>query len=275
MAKDPATLWYWNDWNGGTMTFTRHLKGCYMDILSAQFNSGPLSLEEIKTVLGSDFGPSWPTIQKKFKQSETGLFFNERMEAEKNKRKKHSEKQSESANKRWKKGDNDASAYANAYAKTMPLENENENKDVLLKKEGVEENLLIPEMLQIWILSFKNYASLVSTDYPALFEIAKMICESDGIKNFQIEHAETKTINHIKTRWGELAEFAKSDQHFSRFSLCQLSKPGNFQSLSNAKNNKNGFNNGNNKNNYKPTFTDQVKANAEYFNGLGTVGDSG
>lgn len=88
MAKDPAMLWYWADWHSGTATMSRFLKGCYMDLLHAQFNSGPLSLEEIKTVLGSDFGTSWPTVQKKFKKSPEGLFFNERLEAEKDKRKK-------------------------------------------------------------------------------------------------------------------------------------------------------------------------------------------
>lgn len=86
MAKDPATLWYWNDWHGGTSTFSRHLKGCYTDLLHAQFNNGHLSLDEIKTVLGSDFGSSWPTLRKKFAVDNDGLFFNERAELEKNKR---------------------------------------------------------------------------------------------------------------------------------------------------------------------------------------------
>lgn len=85
MAKDPALLWYFNDWMGGTATLTRHLKGCYMDLLSVQFNNGPLSLEEIKTVLGSDFGSSWPALQKKFK-FENGCYFNERLQYEKERR---------------------------------------------------------------------------------------------------------------------------------------------------------------------------------------------
>lgn len=91
MAKDPAVLWYWNDWNGGTSTFTRHLKGCYIDLLSAQFNSGRLSLAEIKTVLGADFGPCWPTLQKKFRKDENEMYYNERMEEEKEKRRKFTE----------------------------------------------------------------------------------------------------------------------------------------------------------------------------------------
>lgn len=87
MAKDPAMLWYWGDWNSGTSLFSRFLKGCYIDLLHAQFNHGHLSIEEIKTCLGSDFGSSWPTIQKKFKQDGNGLFFNERLDLEKEKRK--------------------------------------------------------------------------------------------------------------------------------------------------------------------------------------------
>lgn len=91
MAKDPAILWYWNDWNGGTSTFTRHLKGCYIDLLSSQFNSGRLSLAEIKTVLGADFGPCWTALQKKFRKDENEMYYNERMEQEQEKRKRFTE----------------------------------------------------------------------------------------------------------------------------------------------------------------------------------------
>lgn len=86
MAKDPAMLWYWGDWFSGTATFSRFLKGAYMDVLHAQFNSGRLTMEEIKTVLGSDFGQAWPTLQKKFTVDATGKYFNERLEVEKEKR---------------------------------------------------------------------------------------------------------------------------------------------------------------------------------------------
>lgn len=85
MAKDPAILWYWGDWFSGTSTLTRHQKGCYMDLLHAQFNNGKLSLVEIKTVLGADFGLAWPALQKKFME-ENGLFFNPRLLKEKEKR---------------------------------------------------------------------------------------------------------------------------------------------------------------------------------------------
>jgi uncharacterized protein YdaU (DUF1376 family) len=86
MAKDPAMLWYWSDWHGGTSTLNRFLKGCYMDLLNAQFNSGHLSLDEVKTVLGADFDQVWPTLQKKFSRDPDGNFFNVRLDEEKIKR---------------------------------------------------------------------------------------------------------------------------------------------------------------------------------------------
>lgn len=88
MAKDPAVLWYWADWHSGTTTLSRFLKGCYMDLLHAQFNNGRLTISEIKTVLGVDFAQAWHTLQKKFKQDEAGLYYNERAEIEKSKREK-------------------------------------------------------------------------------------------------------------------------------------------------------------------------------------------
>lgn len=88
MGKDPAVLWYFSDWKGGTSTLSRHLKGCYIDLLDSLFNNQSLTLDEIKTVLGSDFGQSWPALQKKFVKDENGNFYNERLRAEILKRKK-------------------------------------------------------------------------------------------------------------------------------------------------------------------------------------------
>lgn len=91
MARDPAFLFYPGDWQGGTSTFSRFMKGAYIDLLIAQFNSGPLSLEEIKIVLGGDFDGAWPTLSKKFVLLPTGLYSNEKLASEKEKRKKFSE----------------------------------------------------------------------------------------------------------------------------------------------------------------------------------------
>ena len=124
MAKDPACLFYWGDWQGGTIRFTRHMKGAYMDLLTAQFNGGPLSLEEIKTVLGSDFGLSWPTLQKKFKVNGDGLFYNERLQEEFDKRRKYTESRRSNASRPpgSKKSDEHMVGH---------MDNENRNEDII------------------------------------------------------------------------------------------------------------------------------------------------
>lgn len=87
MAKDPAFLFYPGDWLGGTMTFNRHHKGAYMDLLMAQFNQGRMTLQDVKDVLGVDFDTMWDQkLKAKFKEDETGKFFNERLDLEKSKR---------------------------------------------------------------------------------------------------------------------------------------------------------------------------------------------
>lgn len=90
LGKDPGVTWIFNDWHGGTMTMSRFHKGCYMDLLTAQFNNGHLSLTEVKNVLGNDFA-AWGVLSKKFLIDEEGSFFNARLEAEILKRKSYNE----------------------------------------------------------------------------------------------------------------------------------------------------------------------------------------
>lgn len=141
MAKDPAMLWYWGDWHSGTSLMSRFLKGCYMDLLHAQFNHGPLSLENVKQILGMDFGNAWPSLQKKFSVNPDGLFLNERMEYEKEKRKKHSEHQRNNALMRWHKN-----GISDGNAMDMPLENENENEISLVLKKEIQNEKTLSEM---------------------------------------------------------------------------------------------------------------------------------
>jgi len=93
MAKDPAFLFFPGDWLGGTMTFTRDIKGGYIDLLMAQFNHGHMSLQEIKTILGSeDFEKMWePFLKRKFKVDSNGLYYNQKLEDETIKRKNFTE----------------------------------------------------------------------------------------------------------------------------------------------------------------------------------------
>jgi len=187
MAKDPSVLWYWNDWQGGTITLSRHLKGCYMDLLHAQFNNGHLSLDEIKTVLGSDFGSTWPTLQKKFKTDEKGLFFNERLVFEIDKRSKYSKSRRDNL-----KGK------VHMYPH---MENENEIRklefirNVELRKGDFSEKLII---------SFKEYWLEMNPNRTKFrFEGEKFFDFKKRLGTFQrnaIKFGETKTDNKLQEK---------------------------------------------------------------------------
>jgi uncharacterized protein YdaU (DUF1376 family) len=136
MGKDPAFLFYPGDWLGGTMTMTRAHKGAYMDVLMAQFNSGHLSIDEIKIILGTDFEIMWEAVlRKKFSKDSNGLFYNDKLEREIIKRQNYSN-----------------SRKANLVGKTEPhmdthmdchMENGNEIKDEIVNNPEIE--LLVNE----------------------------------------------------------------------------------------------------------------------------------
>lgn len=83
MAKDPAFLFYPNDWVGGTMGMSFEQKGAYIDILMMQFNSGHMTSH----MVGQVAGQIWDGIKHKFKQDADGLWYNERLEHEQKARK--------------------------------------------------------------------------------------------------------------------------------------------------------------------------------------------
>src|SRR5688572_6018561 len=148
MAKVPAFLFYPNDWLGGTLGLTRHQKGCYIDLLVAQFNRGPLSLETIKTVLGQDYS-SWAVLSSKFKQDTEGCFYNERLATEIVKRKQFSQSRRDNAKKRY-----DKPASADTSVEHMHPHMEDRNRDDNIIK-TIEECLVIAMNDPRWVKSNK------------------------------------------------------------------------------------------------------------------------
>lgn len=82
MAKDPAFLFYPNDYIGGTMGMSFEEKGAYMELLMLQFNRGHMTTH----MIGQTVGQLWDKIQDKFVQDENGLYYNRRLEEEIKKR---------------------------------------------------------------------------------------------------------------------------------------------------------------------------------------------
>jgi uncharacterized protein YdaU (DUF1376 family) len=87
MAKDPAFLFYPGDYVSGTMGMTFEEKGAYMDLLMLQFNRGHMNTHMIQHTVGH----LWEQVKCKFIEDTEGLWYNVRLDFEKEKRKTFTE----------------------------------------------------------------------------------------------------------------------------------------------------------------------------------------
>jgi hypothetical protein len=87
MSKDPAFLFYYQDFAYGTRQMTFAEKGCYIELLCEQADLGHLSMEDVKRSL-KDSLPIWESICYKFDVDEKGLFYNKVLEKHMEERKK-------------------------------------------------------------------------------------------------------------------------------------------------------------------------------------------
>ena len=129
MGRDPAFLFYPNDWLGGTMGMSAEQKGAYIDLLVFQFNNhGHFTEAQAKQVLSICFASVWEVVKIKFKsEGENGEFlYNERLREEIIKRQAFSESRRINALHEKKK----RKSTRKAYAKHMG----NENEDVNINK---------------------------------------------------------------------------------------------------------------------------------------------
>lgn len=126
MAKDPAFLFYPGDWLGGTHGMSFEEKGAYMELLIYQFNRGHMTSH----MAGHIVGQLWEKVRSKFIQDSEGLWYNERLDLEKNLRKNYTESRKNNlkgknqySSKRKKRGH--MTSHMNAH-----MENENINEDI-------------------------------------------------------------------------------------------------------------------------------------------------
>ena len=93
MSKDPAFLFYPNDFASGTQVFNFEERGMYLELLILQFNSptGSITLSQIKRILNGRFEECWAfPLKDKFQQDDNG-FYNSRLREETRKRRDYSE----------------------------------------------------------------------------------------------------------------------------------------------------------------------------------------
>ena len=126
MAKDPAFLFYPNDWLGGTLGMTLEQKGAYIELLMLQFNRGHMTKDMIAHVLGQEGGRIFGQIMNKFQVDENGNYFNARLEEEQNRRKSFvaSRKNNKEGKNQYTKKEGHMRGQM-----TSHMENENENRN--------------------------------------------------------------------------------------------------------------------------------------------------
>ena len=125
--KDPAVLFYFQDFLVGTEFMTDEEVGKYIRILCHQADKGALTLSQLKRICSGNVPE---VIMEKLLQDDEGKYYQERMRAEKEKRVKHCEYQKERANKRWVKDECRGNAGAMP-DEAVPLEDVNINEDIV------------------------------------------------------------------------------------------------------------------------------------------------
>jgi len=172
MAKDPAFLFYYQDWLVGTYFLNRKEKGAYMDLLCYQADKGYLTTTIIKEVLNGDI-ECWQKLKDKFIEEE-GKFYNKRLKEEREKRKKYSESRSKNR-----------SNISKTYDSHMEDENENENRIELRE-----------EILKKEVANFKNYPAYMLKEF---FEYWSEQNKSGSKMRFELE--KTWDLKRRLERW--------------------------------------------------------------------------
>ena len=118
MAKDPAFLFYYQDFLVGTEFMTDDEVGKYIRILCHLADKNELSEKQVLRICKASAIPS--AIQEKLTKDENGMYFNQRLRIEKEKRVKFTESRRKNALTRK----------ASAKHMLQHMENENENENI-------------------------------------------------------------------------------------------------------------------------------------------------
>lgn len=134
MAKDPAVLFYTSDFLAGTILFSLEETGAYIKLLCIQREQGHLT----RTIIDQICGKPMPRVIEKFTQDEDGLYYNERMEVEKEKRNNYTASRRENGLKGGRPK-TICKPYGKPYANHMGNHMGNRNKDIIRDKRGMGE----------------------------------------------------------------------------------------------------------------------------------------
>ena len=160
MAKDPAFLFYSQDFYIGTVDLTDEEVGKFIRILCVMHQKGRLKEETIRLLVGSVS----VNLKDKFRIDENGLWYNERLELESDKRKNftNSRKNNGSKGGRPKKVEPNENHMVNHMEDVNENENENINEDLNVFK-NEKEKKKIEETVPVVLHELQ---SKILNDYP-------------------------------------------------------------------------------------------------------------
>ena len=139
MAKDPAVLFYTQDFLVGTITMTNEQRGKYITLLCLQHQKQKLTLKDLQMYLTDED----IEVAEKFPLQSDGYYYNLRMFEEALKRKNYTESR---RSNRKKKDDVDISLLSKSYVNRMENETVNENVNVnTLVNENKNVNVSVDE----------------------------------------------------------------------------------------------------------------------------------
>lgn len=156
MSKDPAFLFYPNDYLGGTMGMTFEEKGAYIELLMMQFNRGHMTSH----MVGQLVGQIWDKVKHKFIQDSEGKWYNERLELEVNRRREYTEsrKNNLSGINQYTKKKTNKEAHMDGHM-TSHMENEDEDVNINDTK-NIDYNFFVeqyhsfcPNMTQVKVMN--------------------------------------------------------------------------------------------------------------------------
>jgi len=141
MAKDPAVLWYYQDFLVGTALMTDDEVGKYTRLLCHLADKGSLTETQILRICNTDIIPE--SIKEKLLRDESGNYYQKRMREEKDKRSAYSE------SRRKNRYHKDMNEMSETYDLHMENENENENEIKKMKKEDENKESLKDQKLRL------------------------------------------------------------------------------------------------------------------------------
>lgn len=127
MAKDPAVLFYTSDFISGTSFFTDEQCGQYIRLLCHQHQLGHIPEQHMLNICKTYDNPVW----SKFIKDAQGLWYQERMDIEKQKRIKYCESR---RNNKMKEYDSEHMSKHMTKHMSTHMENENGNRNVVIKE---------------------------------------------------------------------------------------------------------------------------------------------